>query len=237
MNILEVEKMNNAIRAQLLEQVDEKYKKFQSTLIPNTTNILGVRLPILRKMAKEIAKGNWQDFLINGPEDYFEELMLKGIVIGCVKIGIDEKLQWVESFVPKISNWSICDSFCSSLKIAEKDRKKVWDFLMPYLNSTSEYEVRFGIVMLLNYFIEKEYIVMVLRLFNSIKHDGYYVKMAIAWAVSFCFIHFPNKTMKFLNNNDLDDFTYNKALQKIIESNRIEPETKDQIRELKKKAK
>ncbi|CAM5203706.1 3-methyladenine DNA glycosylase AlkD OS=Ureibacillus acetophenoni OX=614649 GN=SAMN05877842_10282 PE=4 SV=1 [Ureibacillus acetophenoni] len=229
--------MNYAIREQLLEEVDEKYKNFQYTLIPNTTNILGVRLPILRKMAKEIAKGNWQDFLRNSHEDYFEELMLKGIVIGYVKLGIDEKLQWVEWFVPKISNWSICDSFCSSLKITEKDRKKVWDFLMPYLNSTNEYEVRFGIVMLLNYFIEKEYIVMVLRLFNSIKHDGYYVKMAIAWAISFCFIHFPSKTLKFLYNNDLDDFTYNKALQKIIESNRIEPETKEQIREMKRKAK
>ncbi len=107
---------------------------------------------------------------------------------------------------------------------------------MPYLNSNSEYEVRFGIVMLLNYFIEKEYIVMVLRLFNSIKHDGYYVKMAVAWAISFCFIQFPNKTTKFLNNNDLDDFTYNKAIQKIIESNRIDNETKNEIRKLKRKS-
>ncbi len=80
--------MINTIRAQLFEQVDEKYQNFQSTLIPNSTNILGVRLPILRKMAKEIAKGDWQDFLQNGKEDYFEEVMLKGIVIGYVKIDL-----------------------------------------------------------------------------------------------------------------------------------------------------
>lgn len=226
--------MENIIRDQLYQHIDAKYQKFQKTLIPNETNILGIRVPILRKMAKEITKGDWLVFLESGEEDYFEEVMLKGMVIGYVKMDIDDKLNWIEWFVPKISNWSICDSFCSTLKITEKDRKKVWDFLMPYLNSNNEYEVRFGIVMLLNYFVEKEYISMILRIFNSVKHEGYYVKMAIAWAISFSYIKFPEKTMKFLTNNDLDPFTYSKSIQKIIESNRIDTDTKNMIRQLKK---
>ena len=228
--------MENPVRTQLFEQIDEQYKKFQANIIPNETNILGVRLPILRKMAKEIAKSDWKEFVMNTSEDYFEEVMLKGIVIGYAKMEMDERLKWIEWFVPKISNWSICDSFCSSLKIADKDKKKVWDFVMPYLNSSNEYEVRFGIVMLLNFFVEKEYVVMVLRLFNSIKHEGYYSKMAVSWAISVCFIHFPCKTMKFLNDNDLDEFTFNKALQKIIESNRVDQETKNAIRKMKRKS-
>lgn len=236
MILLEVD-METIIRNQLLEHVDEKYQEFQSKLIPDTTNLLGVRLPVLRKMAKEIAKGEWQQFLEHAPEDYFEEVMLKGLVIGYLKLSLDEKLPWVEWFVPKIQNWSICDSFCSGIKISEKDRKKVWDFLMPYLNSSEEYEVRFGIVMLLNYFVEKEYIVMVLRLFNFIKHDGYYVKMALAWAISICYINYPDRTMGFLNNNELDSFTYNKSIQKIIESSRIDQETKDELRQMKRKMK
>lgn len=229
--------METIIRNQLLEHVDEKYQEFQSKLIPDNTNLLGVRLPVLRKIAKEIAKGEWEQYLVHAPEDYFEEVMLKGLVIGYLKVNLEEKLKWVEWFVPKISNWSICDSFCSGIKVTEKDRKIVWDFLMPYLNSSDEYEVRFGIVMLLNYFIEKEYIVMILTLFNFIKHDGYYVKMALAWAISVCFIHYPNRTIEFLNNNDLDDFTYNKSIQKIIESSRIDQETKDELRNMKRKMK
>ncbi|SOC36064.1 DNA alkylation repair protein [Ureibacillus acetophenoni] len=229
--------METIIRNQLLEHVDEKYQEFQSKLIPDTTNLLGVRLPVLRKIAKEIAKGEWEQFLVHDPEDYFEEVMLKGLVIGYLKVNLEEKLEWVEWFVPKISNWSICDSFCSGIKVTEKDRKIVWDFLMPYLNSSDEYEVRFGIVMLLNYFIEKEYIVMILTLFNFIKHEGYYVKMALAWAISVCFIHYPQRTIEFLNNNDLDDFTYNKSIQKIIESSRIDQETKDELRNMKRKMK
>lgn len=231
--------MDNTIRKLLIEQSDEKYQEFQSKLIPNLqiSSFIGVRLPVLRKMAKDISKGDWQNFLEQAPEEYFDEVMLKGLVIGYIKMSIDEKLQWIEWFVPKISNWSICDSFCSGLKISEKDRKKVWDFIMPYLNSTNEYDVRFGVVMLLNYFVEKEYIVMILRLFNSVKHDGYYVKMAVAWAVSVCCIHFPSKTIKFLGNNDLDDFTHNKAIQKMIESNRITEDTKNELRQLKRRSK
>ncbi|KGR78359.1 DNA alkylation repair protein [Ureibacillus manganicus] len=231
--------MDNTIRKLLIEQSDEKYQEFQSKLIPNLqiSSFIGVRLPVLRKMAKDISKGDWQNFLEQAPEEYFDEVMLKGLVIGYIKMSIDEKLQWIEWFVPKISNWSIGDSFCSGLKISEKDRKKVWDFIMPYLNSTNEYDVRFGVVMLLNYFVEKEYIVMILRLFNSVKHDGYYVKMAVAWAVSVCCIHFPNKTIKFLGNNDLDDFTHNKAIQKMIESNRITEDTKNELRQLKRRSK
>ena len=161
--------------------------------------------------------------------------MLQGMVIGYIETGIEERLRCVADFIPKINNWSICDSFCSGLKFTKTNKKHVWDFLQPYLHSENEYEIRFGVVMLLIYFVEEEYIDTVLLLLDRIKHEAYYVKMAIAWAISICYIKMPETTMAYLRNNTLDDDTYNKALQKIIESLRVDAETKNVMRNMKRK--
>lgn len=224
------------IRRRIVELSEEGHKRFQEKLIPNQTNILGVRIPSLRKLAKEITKGDWKDFLLNGKEDYFEEIMLKGMVIGDLKLTPEEKLTWIQWFVPKIDNWSVCDSFCVGLKFSKKHPELVWEFIQPYLQSNKEYEIRFGVVMILSYFIEKEYLSQIFQHFNEIQHDGYYVKMAVAWAISMIYIRYPVETTEFLHQNSLDDFTYNKALQKITESYRIDQKTKEQIRKMKRKS-
>ncbi len=87
--------------------------------------------------------------------------------------------------------------------------------------------------MILNFYIVEDYIDEVLNILNNIHHDGYYVKMAVAWAISYCYISFPEKTLDFLKNNNLDKFTYNKSLQKIIESNRVDKDIKNLIRSMK----
>ncbi|MGM9530720.1 DNA alkylation repair protein [Intestinibacter sp.] len=223
------------LRNKLFELSDEKYKKFHSGLCPNTDNIIGVRLPQLRQIAKEIAKGDWRGYLENCLEDYYEENLINGLVIAYAKCDVEEKLQYIKGFVPKIDNWAICDSFCNSLKFTVKNREIVWEFLQPYLDSDKEFELRFAVVMMLNYYITEEYIDVVLKCLDKISHDGYYVKMAVAWAVSICFIHFEDKTMDFLKNNNLDYFTYNKSLQKICESLRVDKDTKILIKSMKRK--
>lgn len=227
--------METPIREQLLELANEEYQKFSSALIPNINNVMGVRLPELRKLAKMIAKGDWRSYLEDAESEYFEEVMLQGMVIGYVKADIEEILVYVTAFVPKIDNWSLCDSFCVGLKFTIKHMKRVWDFLQSYLNSDKEYEIRFGVVMLLNFYIKEEYIEQVLLRLDTIQHDGYYVKMAVAWAISMCYVKQPDATMIFLSSNSLDDFTYNKALQKITESFRVDQDTKRIIRSLKRK--
>lgn len=222
------------IREKLLKLAEADYQKFSSNLIPNVDNILGVRLPEIRKMAKEIAKEDWQTYIKMANDDYFEEIMLQGMVIGLVQCDVKERLELIRNFVPKIDNWSVCDSFCNSLKFTLKNKEAVWQFLMPYFNSSKEYEGRFAIVMLLNYYIEQEYINRVLQTLDDINHDGYYVKMAIAWAISYCYIKFPDETMVYLKKNKLDNFTYNKSLQKIRESNRVDQDTKAMIKEMKR---
>jgi Predicted DNA alkylation repair enzyme len=226
--------MENTIREQLEELAEEKYRVFTSSLNPGKENILGVRLPLLRKMAAKISKGDWRAYLADASEDSMEEVMLQGMVIGNCKGDMEEILKLVEDYIPKIDCWSVCDSFCSGLKITKSNTERVWEFIQPYLNSNREYDIRFGVVMLL-YYISSDYATLAFAHFDRIKHEGYYVKMAVAWLISIYYIQLPELTMEYLKNNKLDDFTYNKALQKITESLKINSDTKALIRSMKRK--
>lgn len=231
---------NESIREQLQNLADPKFQQFSSRLIPNinSNRLIGVRLPKLRKIAKQVAKQkntdsqDWKQYLLNASDESFEEVMLQGMVIGYLKISIDEKLALVAEFLPKIDNWSTCDSFCAGLKIAKEYPERVWEFIVPYLNSDKEYDVRFGIVMIINYFSQECYIEKCLELIDKVKVDSYYVKMAVAWAVSIFYIKEPEKVMPYLKENNLDDFTYHKTLQKITESLQVDAEEKEKIRKM-----
>ena len=187
------------IKAKLLKKSEKDYKNFSASLIPNINNVLGVRLPTLRKIAKEIYKNNeWEEFVNQQKFEYMEEIMLQGMVIGLIKKQPEEILKYVLNFVPKIDNWAVCDSFCNSLKFTNKNKELVWAFLQPYFKSDKEYEIRFGYVMLLSYFIDEFYIDKVLKLIDDFKDEKYYSKMSVAWALSICYIKFPEKTHKYL---------------------------------------
>lgn len=227
--------MEKTVRERIFKLTDEEYRQFHSKLVPGTDKILGVRLPKLRELAKELIKGDWHGYLAAAQDDYYEEIMLQGLVIGYAKADIEDILHYVAAFVPKINNWAVCDSFCNSLKITKKHMPRVWIFLQPYLLSRQAFEIRFGIVMLLSFYIEDEYIDQVLTILDGAKHEDYYVKMAVAWAISICFVKYPEKTMAYLKKNTLHNFTYNKALQKITESFRVDNATKTIIRSMKRK--
>lgn len=224
------------VRNKLINLTDTKYRDFHSNLCPGIENILGVRLPLLREISKNLAKENYNDYLNNDDIKYYEEIMIQGLTIGYLKIDNEIRFNYIKDFVPKINNWAVCDSFCNNLKFTKNNRKEVWDFIIPYVNSEDEFDIRFSVVMMLNFYITEDYIDEVLSILNNINHDGYYVKMAVAWAISFAYIHFPEKTLSFLKNNNLDNFTYNKSLQKIIESNRVSKEDKELMRKMKIKA-
>lgn len=227
--------MKEEIRKKLFEMQDKKYKEFHSGLCPNTDNIIGVRVPMLRNYAKKLVKQyNPEELLKNIGNDYYEEIMLQGMIIGLTKDNLEVILKRIQQFVPKIDNWAVCDVFCGGLKITNKYKKEVWNFIKQYLESNKEFKIRFGVVMILSYYIDKDYLEEDFKIFNNIKHEGYYAKMAVAWAISICLIKFYNETVEFLKDSNLDKFTYNKSLQKAIESYRITKEQKDELRKMKK---
>ncbi len=218
----------------LEENKDAGYKAFHEKLIPGVKNIQGVRIPVLRKIAKDIVREDADIFLKERSFDYYEEKMLYGFVIGNLKMPFDQVAKHIIDFVPLIDNWAVCDSFCSSLKITVKNKDEMWNLLEGYLNSKEEYEIRFAVVMLMDYYLEPLYIDEVLALLANVSHEGYYVKMAVAWAVSSAFVKEREKTMQFLCSGSLDRWTYNKSLQKIRESYRVSKEDKLILLKMKK---
>lgn len=219
---------------ELFALADTKYKEFHSGLCPNTDNIIGVRIPKLRELAKTIAKQEGIEFLQKIDTTYYETLMLYGMVIGYAKLTLEERQKYLDIFVPEIDNWAVCDCCTSTYKFTNQNMAQMWEYIQKYLHSGKEFEIRFAVIMMLDYYLTDEYIDQVLEYLNNIRHDGYYVKMGVAWAISIAFIKYEEKTRKLLRKNKLDDFTYNKALQKIIESNRVSKEVKDEIRKMKR---
>ena len=227
--------MENKIRQDLFEMQDLKYKEFHGSLCPDMDNIIGVRIPRLREYAKELYKNNnLEDLEIE--DKYYEELVVQGMLIGFqTKDPIEKVIKQVEEFVPKINSWAVCDTFCAGLKITKKHQPEMFEVIKQYLKSKQEYEVRFAIVMLLDYYINDKYIDQMLQILDNVKLDKYYVQMANAWAISICLIKYYNKTLDFLKITKIDDFTYNKGIQKAIESYRITNEQKKYLRTLKRR--
>ena len=228
---------NKEIREAIFKLADPKYKEFYSSLCPNIDNIIGVKIPILRDFAKKLLKEiDWKEYLNSAWDEYYEEITLQGMIISFAskKGNIEEFIPYIDKFIPKINNWGVCDTFCAGLKITKNNLEYMWKYIQKYVNSDKEFEIRFAVVMMLDYYINEEYIDEVLKILNNIKNNEYYVEMAIAWAISIAFIKFSDKTMEFLRNNTLSDFTYNKSIQKIIESYRVDEKIKEKLKKMKR---
>ena len=229
--------MYEDILKELYSNADEEYKRFHLKLMPNNeVNSIGVRIPVLRSIAKRILKGDWRTFLSEYKDsDINEVTMLRGMVIAGAKCDFAEKAEYLRAFVPEIDNWGVCDVVSGDNKDAEKHRHEMIGLIYMWLKSGREYEVRFAIVSLMQHFMTDEYIDKVIAVCDHEKHEGYYVRMAIAWCLSVCFVKYRSKTLHYLKRCGLDDFTYNKTLQKICESSRVSREDKALLRTMKRK--
>ena len=214
------------IQEKLGVNADEKYKRFSQSLLPKVNNILGVRIPILRKIAKEIYKNKNFNFLNEIPTSH-EETLLQAMVIGLTK-----DITLIEPFIHKITNWAICDTFCADLKITKTLKKEVYKIIKKYIKSKKEYELRFSLVMLLNYYVEEDYLTDIFKYLNSFRSKDYYAQMAAAWLICVCCTIFPKATIHFLRTTKIDDFTYKKAIQKIQDAYKINKEVKNICKEL-----
>lgn len=225
--------MDVIIKQLFLEQ-DLEYRDFNSRIIPNIDKIriIGVRMPIIRKIAKEIKDNDYIDVFLNElPHRYQEENILHGIILTLKYKDIDILLDKLDMFLPYVDNWAITDII--SPKIFKKYPDKVYDRIKIWINSKYEYVVRFGVVSLLQFYLDDNFKLEELELVNEIDSDYFYVRMAIAWFYSFALIKQWDMIIGYFEDRILDKWIHNKSIQKAIESYRISDDKKEYLRSLK----
>lgn len=218
----------------LISIKEDKYKEFHSKLCFTKYEILGIRLPIIRKIVKQISKTNYEDFLKLTKSNYYEEVMIEGLVISNIK---EEQLfnKYFNKYITKIDNWGICDSFCNSLDIVTKNPSKYFNLCKELSLSNEEFISRVGLIIILNYYVKEEYLQDIFNILDSITSDKYYINMAQAWLICELYIYYPQVTENYLKKNKLNKFTHNKAISKIRESYRISKDKKEYLNTLKRK--
>lgn len=217
----------------LFEIRDIKYRDFHSKLGVGN-NVIGIRTPLLKSIAKDICMGNYQDFLKLLKEDYYEEITLYGLIICNIKY-LEESIRYLEIYKNKINNWANCDLFCSGYKIVNKNKDYFWEYINDNISSDNLWIRRMCFVLIISYYIEEEYLEEIFKLCNMYNTSDYYVQMSVAWLISICYIKYPVSTTEYIGNNKLDNFTHNKAIQKIRESYRVGALDKDFLNGLKRK--
>lgn len=222
--------MKNDVKEFLLSKKDPKYRDFSFELnLYHNYKSIGVRIPIIRDYAKSLSKNNCLEYLINNiDEEYYEEILLKGFIIGNYKnLSLEELEKYINNHLKKIKDWSMCDTFVTSLKITKKYSNELWKFLLKKLKSKNEFDIRFSLVMILNYYINDKYKDEIYEIIKNVNSDAYYVKMANAWLLSYMFIKYFDDTIYFINHNTIDNWTLLKGINKACESLRISNQNKN----------
>ena len=211
------------LRERLEALAEPRFQAFAASLIPDVQNLLGVRLPLLRKLAKEIACHH-RELIFNEPTppQSMEECLLRGMLPGYAdkSVSCEQRVAEIAQFVPFITNWSICDSCCATYKFTRENRPVVWAFLQSYLQSAQEYEARFGLVMLLNHFIQDiNWVEKIIALLPQLPCKGYYAEMAAAWLLSEINFKQPKLVSRLLlEDSALNSTIRMRTLRKIRES-------------------
>ena len=239
--------------ARLMGEAEEQYRIFnRKFVLTNRNEMLGVKVPKMRSIAREIAGDDWEDFMrgygfcvgttMQGAGQsrreelcrtiFFEEVMIIGMVIDLINVEPARRLSLVEQYVPLIDNWAVCDVFCGGAKwVGEPGRgpkscnkvplEQMWKFLQRYLQSSSEFEIRFGVVMLMSYFLTEEYVGKVLLQMEKVRKGDYYVDMAVAWCLATARAKFDERTQEFVRNATLTPSVIKKYEQKVRDSLRV----------------
>lgn len=216
----------------LSQMANERNQKFNENIIPNEKYILGIPVPLLRKIAKDISKLNYEK-VFQFSMKYHEEKLIRGFIIGYVKEDFSKILSRLHDFSFYMDNWAIVDCTVVTLKLFQKNHEEGYRFILSMLESDQEFQIRLGIVLLLFHYMNEEYIDRIFAIIPTISHEGYYVKMAVAWLICECFVKFKAKT-KGLFQEDLDVFIHNKAISKICDSFRVSKEDKEFLKTLRK---
>ncbi len=225
--------MNQITKALLLEK-DDKYRLFSQKLIPDTSlEIIGVRVPKIKQIVKQFANTECAYNFIRENHKYYEEYFVHGLLIGTIKNDIQQVFKMLEDFLPHLDNWAICDSTVANLEIFKKHKELTHKKALDYLKFNNPYTVRFGVIILLDYFLDDGFNENVINALLNVKSEHYYVNMAIAWFISVALVKQYDTMIKYIENKLFPKFVHNKAIQKAKESFRISSDVKVYLNTLK----
>ena len=217
-----------------LAQGNETYATFNQRIVNTKMPVVGVRVPDLRRLARELASGmSAADIseLLTAQNESFDYVLLCGLLITHARLDDQMAIDLVKQYLPRVDSWAHIDVF------VEKKRRFAgevwWDFALECLQNEDEFTVRYGVISLMTNFLDEAHIDQVFAALRNVKHDGYYVKMALAWLYATTAVHFFNLTLAELENEHIDAWTRNKAYQKMRESRRFTPEEQRIIRQQK----
>lgn len=222
------------LRERLEACTEDRYQKFSAKLTPSERPIMGVRIPIVRRMAGMVPSNEISRFLNVEPK-MFEEVLVRGFLI--CRLPYEKMILYFDSQIKYIEDWASCDVFCAGLKKAVK--KHEVEFLelkvKKSLDSEREFAVRVGLVLLKCYYVEVDKLPLIYDWIEKLAvREEYYIRMAIAWLLSECFIKFPAATTGYLVSSSLPKWTFNKTISKICESYRVDAETKKMLKRMRK---
>ena len=217
----------------LFDNQDLKYREFQAKLMPgiDIERIIGVRTPVLRKLAKELAKSEGiEAFLEDLPHKYYDENNLHGFIISECK-DFDRAIGYVDAILPYVDNWATCDLL--SPKVFKKHRKELIPHIDRWISSDKTYTIRFGIEMAMSHFLDEDFDISFHKKISKIRSEEYYVNMMLAWYFATALAKQWDSTVKYIEDNSLAPWVHNKTIQKAVESYRITDEQKMYLQGLK----
>ena len=227
--------MNTFVNERLLALADSDYKAFNKKIIPTNYEILGIRMPAMKKLAKELA-GNPDVgiYLENAEYTTYEHILLYGLVLGQLKgASLDTVFRYLDPLILKFDNWAHVDTIVSAPRIFRKYPDEVFAHYLPLKTHEGEFTKRTFVIFLMDYFMDETRIDTALKHLPEVPQGQYYVDMAIAWAISVGLVKFYDKTLPMLEQRTFSKFVHNKAIQKARESYRITPETKEYLNKMK----
>lgn len=217
----------------LFANADEKYAQFQANLTPTIPRelFIGVRVPVIRKLAKDLyKKGEYEEFIQTLPHVYYDENLLHGILLTQIK-DVNNLIEELDRFLPFVDNWAVCDTM--KPKVFSKHKEILLEKIQEWIHSDKTYTIRFGIGMMMGYFLDQDFKKEYLDWISKLRSEEYYVNMMIAWYFATALTKQWDASIEYLEQKKLDVWTHNKSIQKAIESRCISDERKEYLRSLK----
>lgn len=215
----------------LFKYQDIKFRDFNKRIVNTSYNMIGIRTPILRSIAKDISKTDIISYLECDVSDCYEEILIYGFVLSYLD-DLDSFIKYFDKFILLIDNWALCDLALCNLNIVINNKDYFFNKINEYLSS-DEFVCRVGVVLLLYYYIDEFYLNNIFDIITCLKRDEYYVNMAVAWLLSVCFVKFRDRTLKYLEECNLDKFVFNMTISKICDSFRVSDLDKAYLKKLK----